>query len=352
VHVPVRTSEVRLAVHVLGPVAVLAGGVEVPVGRPLERALAARLALARGAPVPDGRLARDLWGDAELSRPAGRLRVLASRLRQALDVHAAALSRTGGGYALAAGAADLAAAEAAADRLHAAVRSGDHLGARAAAEQALAGWRGPAFADLRAVPFASREGERLDGWQLDLEVDRLAAELALGPAAAVSGTLERLAGEHPHHERLSGLLALALYRAGRPADALDRLARLRRTLADDLGIDPSPDLAALELRLLRHDPTLAAPTPPGRQAEPIRAAAAAQVGSEGDQAAGEPATGRALAGAAPVVTGPSGTGNTAASDPAVYFGFRRRGSVPGGRGGWCGVGRGGGRSSRRVGGSG
>jgi hypothetical protein len=115
--VPPPRTQGRVEIEVLGPVAVRAAGVPIPLDRPLEHALAARLALARGAPVPDDRLVRDLWGDAEQSRPVERLRVLASRPRRSLGEHAAALTRSPGGYALAGEPTDLAAAEAAAERL-------------------------------------------------------------------------------------------------------------------------------------------------------------------------------------------------------------------------------------------
>ncbi|MEU4223333.1 BTAD domain-containing putative transcriptional regulator [Nonomuraea sp. NPDC026600] len=269
-----------LDVHVLGPVVLLVSGTPVAVDRPLERALLVRLALAGGIAVPDERLAADLWGDAAPARPAKRLRVLASRLRAALTpgsrTAAAAvrlgsagpdpdraserssgpLVRTPGGYALAARAADLDQARAAAGRLHSAARTGDQATARAAAAEALALWRGPALGDLRPFPFAGAEGERLDAWRLELLVERLTADLELGRAAEVGEELERLAAEHPLHERLYCLLAVSLYRTGRQADALDRLAALRRTLADELGVDPSPHTAETELRLLRQDPSL------------------------------------------------------------------------------------------------
>ncbi|GAA0600744.1 tetratricopeptide repeat protein [Kribbella sandramycini] len=244
-----------LEVLVLGPLAVRLGGLPVAVDRPLERALLVRLALAGGMPVPDHRLAADLWGDVDLARPTERLRVLASRLRAAID-SPDSLTRANGGYALAAELTDLAEARAAAERMHVAVRAGDQVAVRAAAQEALDQWRGPALADLRTIPYAGVEGEQLDAWRLTLQVELLDAELSLGHAAEAARELEALAAENPLHERLWCLLALALYRTGRQADALTRMARLRSRLADELGVDPAPDTAAMELRLLRQDPTL------------------------------------------------------------------------------------------------
>lgn len=283
---------------VLGPAEVRAEAVAVRVDRPLERALLVRLALAGGAPVPDNRLAADLWGEVELARPTERLRVLASRMRAALP-SGAVLRRTPGGYALDAVVSDLAAARVAADRVHASARSGDHPAARAAAAEAAALWRGPSLGDLRSIPFAAAEGERLEAWRLDLLVERLSADLALGAGAEVGAELERLADDHPLHERVWCLLALSLYRGGRQADALDRIARLRRKLADDLGVDPAPETAAMELRLLRQDPTLlpaprepqpSSPTPetPGKAGPPAAAlnrGLRGFVGRDGDLAA-------------------------------------------------------------------
>ncbi|MFB6724327.1 BTAD domain-containing putative transcriptional regulator [Kribbella sp. NPDC056345] len=244
-----------LEVLVLGPLAVRLGGRAVAVDRPLERALLVRLALAGGMSVPDHRLAADLWGDVDLARPTERLRVLASRLRAAID-SPDSLTRVNGGYALAADLSDLTEARAAAERMHAAVRAGDHLGISTAAQQALELWRGPSLADLRTIPYAVAEGEQLDAWKLTLQVEMLDAELSLGHAAEAARELEALAAENPLHERLWCLLALALYRTGRQADALSRMSKLRNRLADELGVDPAPDTAAMELRLLRQDPTL------------------------------------------------------------------------------------------------
>ncbi|QIS15853.1 tetratricopeptide repeat protein [Nocardia arthritidis] len=242
----------------LGPVQVWAEGRAVAIDRPLERAVLVRLALADGVPVPDARLAEDLWG-AEIERPVQRLRVVVSRLRSTLGPHADVVARTPAGYRTAAVVTDLRAAESAAQRMHAARRGGDLAAVRAAARESVANWRGDALADLRAIPFAMAEGERLDDWRLQLTVAGLTADLELGAAGEVLAELSGLVTRHPLHEQLSVLLALALYRTGRQGDALDRLARLRRALADELGVDPSPDTAALEARILDHDPALHPP---------------------------------------------------------------------------------------------
>ncbi|WP_157247192.1 ATP-binding protein [Nonomuraea typhae] len=281
-----------LDVLVLGPV--VAG--DVRVDRLLERALLARLALASGRPVPDDRLAADLWGESELTRPAERLRVLASRLRAALSPSPGShLTRTPGGYRLDARPADLGTAREAAERAHAAVRAGDHERARDAAATALAQWRGAALEDLRAIPYAAAEGARLDAWRLDLLVERLTADLALGSAAEVHAELARLAGEHPLHERLHGLLALALYQTGRQAEALERLTGLRRTLAGELGVDPAPETARLELLILRQDPSLGLPDRPSPASLTVPQAAEPPSGAE---------TAQPVRGASPRLPGP------------------------------------------------
>jgi predicted ATPase/DNA-binding SARP family transcriptional activator len=246
-----------LELRVLGPVEIEAPWGQLALPRRLERALAVRLALARGMPVLDDSLARDLWGESELSRPAERLRVLASRLRAALGGAAGALVRTGGGYSLRATPVDLVAAEVAVNRMRTASRAGEWRAVRGSASEALGRWRGRALADLREVPFAAVEGERLDALHLEVLVERLAADVELGRASEVINELEDLTRAHRWHERLYGLLALALYRAGRQADALDRLGRLRRALVEDLGVSPGPQITELEVKLLRQDPDLA-----------------------------------------------------------------------------------------------
>ncbi|TDD87117.1 AfsR/SARP family transcriptional regulator [Actinomadura rubrisoli] len=248
-----------LDVLVLGSVEVRSAEAPHQLDRPLERALLTRLALARGRPVSDERLIADLWAEPELARPVHRLRVLVSRMRGTLGKTAPVVRRVAAGYALAAEPTDLVAAKAAANRLHVAKRAADPAAVRAAARDALERWRGPALADLRTIPYAANEAERLDAWRLDLLVERLEADLALGAAAEVTDELAQLVTENPLHERLCCLLALALYRTGKQAEALDGLAKLRRTLVDELGVDAAPETAAMEIALLRQDSALQAP---------------------------------------------------------------------------------------------
>lgn len=252
----------RLEVAVLGPSAITDGGRPVEVPRRLERALAVRLALARGAAVSDDVLARDLWGEDESARPAERLRVVASRLRAALGPAAEALERSAAGYRLDARPADLVAMEASLAGLAAALRTGDPAGVREAATATLRRFRGPALSDLRSLPFARAEGERLDGLYLDVLVERLAAETGVRPGVDLLAELGELATAHPLHERIARLRALTLYRDGRPADALAVLAELRARLADELGVDPAPETARLEVDILRQEPALLAVAPP------------------------------------------------------------------------------------------
>ncbi|WP_232665712.1 BTAD domain-containing putative transcriptional regulator [Pseudonocardia sp. TRM90224] len=274
----------QVELHVLGPTLVTVGGRELPAGRPMERALLVRLALARGTPVADDRLAADLWGDAAPAAPAPRLRTLVSRIRAALGDEL--LHRTAAGYAATARPADLLAAEAAAGSITATAAPG---AVRDAATAALAHWRGPALIDVRHVPWGRAEGERLDRWRVDLAVHRYRAESALdataGGATRILQELAALSTANPWHEPLQRLQAELLYRAGRSAEALGHIGRLRRTLAAELGVTPATETAELELRLLRHDPALRH-DPLRRTEAPARARSASMfVGRDADMAA-------------------------------------------------------------------
>lgn len=225
------SGDPRLEVLVLGPVELCVGDEPLRVGRRMERALAVRLALARGRAVPDEAVARDLWSDdIEPDRVAERLRVLSHRLRKALGGHGSAVRRLAGGYSLDAMMPDADALDDALGRAAASRRTGEPKRALSVVTEALSQWRGPALADLREVPFALVEADRLDALRLELQVQRAELELELG--IDVTTEIERLVIDHPLDERLTGLAAVALYRAGRQADALDRLSRLKIRLAE------------------------------------------------------------------------------------------------------------------------
>lgn len=233
--------------RLLGAVEVAAESGLLAIPQPLARALAVRLALARGVAVADDILIRDLWGDADTARPTARLRVLASRLRGALGHEGDALRRTPAGFCLDAVPIDLNVVEDAVAAIDVSLRAGDLTAVFETADTALSLWRGEALADLRDVPFVALEQQRLESLRLELELGRGEAGLALGKD--VGADLERLVSAHPLNERLIGVSAQALAGRGLRAEAAARLEQLRITLAEELGIDPGPETLALEARL-------------------------------------------------------------------------------------------------------
>ncbi|MGC4938322.1 BTAD domain-containing putative transcriptional regulator [Kribbella sp. DT2] len=220
----------------------------IAVRQPLVRALAVRLALARGEAVSDEILVRDLWGDEELSRPSARLRVLASRLRGALGEESATLERTAAGFRLDAIAADLAEVERRVAELETARRTSRWPDVHTAAAAALDCWRGDPLEGLPDLPFVVAERQRLESLWVELRLDRVESGLEVG-ATGIDEELEQLIGKHPLHERPVRLAATAAVRAGDLQGALSRLSDLHERLADELGIDPSPETVALENQL-------------------------------------------------------------------------------------------------------
>jgi DNA-binding SARP family transcriptional activator/tetratricopeptide (TPR) repeat protein len=143
----------------------------------------------------------------------------------------------------------------------------DHLLAGRAEEarrllvEALALWRGPALSEFRHAEFAAGSITRLEGRRMAALDDRLSADLALGAGTAIIGELSELIAEHPLQESFRHHHALALYRAGRQADALRSIDAARCTLRDELGVAPGRQLRELETAILAHDPELDAPGP-------------------------------------------------------------------------------------------
>ena len=236
--------------RILGPIQV-GDGRRVSRGRPLS--LLALLLVHRGAIVHVDRALDALW---ERDRPThGRkaVHVVASRLRSALGE--GVLRSHGCGYAL-----EMAPGELDADRFEGLVRrgraeldAGEPREAAATLGQALALWRGPALADVAGAGFAQPQIARLEDLRLACVSDRVDAELACGRHAEALAELDALVREHPLRERLRGQQMLALYRAGRQAEALAAYRDAHETLLDGLGIEPSPALRALESAIARDE---------------------------------------------------------------------------------------------------
>ncbi|MFB4301184.1 BTAD domain-containing putative transcriptional regulator [Actinomadura sp. NTSP31] len=266
------------------------GGDDVPLGGPARRALLALLLVRPGEAVPADRLA-------EGGTAGHALHSQVSRLRAALG-RETSIERVGDGYRIAVRPDDVDAGrfERLADAGREALRDGDAERASALLREALELWRGPALAD---VPQAETEAVRLEERRLAALEDRIEADLRRGRHRDVVPELRELVGRHPLRERLAVLLMRALRDGGGRAEALVVFEETRRRLADELGADPSADLADLHRDLLRGDPAPAPARPP--------APLTALIGRDGD------VDGLAdLLGSARLVTltGPGGVGKT------------------------------------------
>ncbi|XVQ12494.1 AfsR/SARP family transcriptional regulator [Spirillospora sp. CA-255316] len=254
-----------LRFSVLGPVRAWRGPAELDLGGPQQRAVLAVLLLNRGRTMPIEGLLDALWGDLPPARAVGTVRTYASRLRRVLENDRAnpeILVSTGKGYALRAapGTLDAEVFEARAAEAGRARTAGDPVRARELYGRALDLWDGAPLPGLPG-PYLQARRTRLAERRLAVLQARLEADLELGRHAEIVGELAVLSAEHPLREPLRGLLMLALYRCGRQAEALAAYTSARRTLAGELGIDPGPDLRDLQERILRNDPSLAAPGP-------------------------------------------------------------------------------------------
>ncbi|SEM88050.1 BTAD domain-containing putative transcriptional regulator [Nonomuraea pusilla] len=246
---------------VLGTLAVWAAdGTPVQVPEAKVRALLADLLVHRGRPVPADRLVDDLWGARPPADPRAALRVKVSQLRAALgDKELVAYQAPG--YVLRAAADDVDAGRFEA-LLGPARRASDPSVRRDLLVRALTLWRGPAYAEFADEGFARAAVAELEELRLAAEEDLAEARLALGEHAELAAELAGAVSRHPLRERLRGLHLRALYRAGRQGEALAGYADLRARLAEELGADPSPGLAALHEAILRQDPELDAPARP------------------------------------------------------------------------------------------
>ncbi len=245
--------------RLLGSLEVLVEGRSLSLGGARQRAVLAILLLHRGEVVSADRIADELWGEKPPETATKTVQVYVSRLRKELGE--GVLVTRGGGYAL-----DVDADQVDADRFERlaaegreALERGDHRGAAETLSEALGLWRGPPLADFAYEPFAHNEIARLEELRLDVLENRVETDLALGRHAALVSELETLVAEHPTRERLRGQLMLALYRAGRQAEALESYRDARRALDEELGLEPGPELQQLEQSILNQDPALEAP---------------------------------------------------------------------------------------------
>jgi DNA-binding SARP family transcriptional activator len=259
--------------RVLGPIEVCAPDAKVRLPGLKGRMLLARLLVDAGRAVSTDALAEALWGDSVPGNVANSLQANVSKLRRAFEEQIgsaaaqATLATHGRGYVIHLDGhtldADRVTELAAASRD--ALGSGSPEGAATAAAEALGLFRGDPFADVAYCDWAHSEVHRLEELRLDLTESLHAARLALGRHGEAISALEQLVAAHPFRERLIGLLMLALYRAGRQADALRCYSAARARLVDQLGIEPSAELRALEGKILAQDaslePSMARPAP-------------------------------------------------------------------------------------------
>jgi predicted ATPase/DNA-binding SARP family transcriptional activator len=244
---------------ILGPLAVWKDGEQLRLGAAKQRALLAILLLRGNQFVSTTRLVEDLWGDSPPARAVKTVQVYVSQLRKSLGE--GVIETRPGGYLLQVqpGALDLERFESLVARGRLLLAAANALEAAAVLARALELWRGPALADVQYEAFARHEAGRLEELRLVVVAQRLEADLALGRHREVIPELEVLMRENPLQERLRELLILALYRAGRQADALAAYRDARAMLVDELGLDPSQSLQQMEKAILRQDPSLDLP---------------------------------------------------------------------------------------------
>ena len=262
-----------MEVRFFGEFEAVEGGVPLPVRGVKQRTVLALLALHRGQPVSADRLIEALWGDGQVANPVNALQAQIGQLRRTLG--AAAIVTSDAGYALGIGPDDVDAArfEQLVARGRRLLEEGEVALASTVLGEALRLRRGEPLAEFADAGFAEAERAHLAELTLVAIETRVEADLVLGRHGELVGELEGLCREHPLRERLWELLMLALYRAGRQAEALRAYSEARDRLVDELGIDPGPALRELEARILAQDPALAAAGPAGLAA--VRAPVAA-----------------------------------------------------------------------------
>jgi predicted ATPase/DNA-binding SARP family transcriptional activator len=252
-------------VRVLGPVTIVsADGREWHLGTTREAAVLADLVVHAGEVVPVDRLVDDVWRGDPPPGATSTVQTYVKNLRRLIDPERGGrapeqiLVTARPGYVLRT-AGDLVDADQAVrlvEEGRRALEAGDEHGAADRLREATRLWHGRPFGELAGESYLLAEATRLDELFMVATEERVEAELRLGLHGVLCGELETVVGAYPYRERLWGQLMLAFYRSGRQTDALRSYQRLRGTLADEIGIEPGETLRALEVAILRHDPTL------------------------------------------------------------------------------------------------
>ena len=251
--------------RVLGPLEVTADGQSLRLAGVRTRAVFAMLLMQANQVVSSDRLLEELWPGQPTDKATDSLQVRLSELRRALRLAGEAdrLVTRPPGYLLrvAPGELDALRFEQLAAEGDAALAAGDAATAAVRLDEALALWRGPAMAGFDTVPSARAEAGRLEEQRLAALESRAEALLACGRHRDLIAELETLTMAQPLRERFWYQRMLALYRAGRQADALRTYRELRGILVAELAIEPGPELRELHGRILRQDPALDGPAP-------------------------------------------------------------------------------------------
>jgi DNA-binding SARP family transcriptional activator len=252
------TSSEPIEFQVLGPTEARQAGKPIPLSGARRRALVTRLLLDAGRAVSAETLLEDVWGD---EAPPAALATLQSHVSQLRKVLGNRLQRSTAGYILRLDAIGIDAAQFEARAANGALllAEGDFEPAARSFRGALRLWRGRALQEVADQPWAQPEAERLEEIRRVAAEQLLEARLALGEHEQVVPDATAAVEQDPLREQRWATLMLALYRCGRQADALRAYQRLRTLLVDELGIDPSPPLTALEAAVLCHDPALQPP---------------------------------------------------------------------------------------------
>ncbi len=269
-----------MEVNLFGELEVARAGVPTPVRGGKQRALLALLALNRGAPVSADRLIDQLWEDGQAAKPANALQAQIGQLRRTLGADSIVTSEAGYALAVRPEEIDVVRFEQVVAKGQRLIEEGDATQGSAVLGEALELRRGEPLAEFAYAEFARAERAHLEELTAVAVEARAEADLTLGRHGELVDLLESLCLQHPLRERLWELRMLALYGAGRQAEALRAYAEIRDRLVDELGIDPGPALRDLEARILNQDPSLsvlerpppravATPTLAGNLLEPL-----------------------------------------------------------------------------------